>query len=47
MVNLGGSGVLWNDVIKIVKGEYILFVDFDDYIGSEVLLRWYNFLKEN
>ncbi|RPJ98729.1 hypothetical protein BSBH6_04258 [Bacillus subtilis] len=45
--NSGGPGAPRNDAIKIAKGEYILFVDSDDYIGNEALLRWYTFSKEN
>ncbi len=33
--------------IKIAKGEYISFIDSDDYIDSQMLSKMYNYAKQN
>ncbi|NUH85490.1 glycosyltransferase [Bacillus firmus] len=45
--NSGGPGAPRNKVIEEAKGEYIFFVDSDDYIHENSLTNMYNFAKEN
>jgi glycosyltransferase involved in cell wall biosynthesis len=41
-----GQGVARNNAINIANGEYILFIDPDDWIEKEALETLYNFAKE-
>ncbi|GGH76600.1 glycosyltransferase involved in cell wall biosynthesis [Pullulanibacillus pueri] len=45
--NSGGASEPRNDAIKEANGEYIFFVDSDDYIGEESLERMYKFASGN
>ncbi|MGG0720100.1 glycosyltransferase [Robertmurraya massiliosenegalensis] len=45
--NSGGPGKPRNVAIENAKGEYIFFVDADDYLGVEALERMYKMGKEN
>lgn len=40
--NSGGPGLPRNKVIDMARGEYIFFVDIDDYLGPEAVERMYN-----
>ncbi|MFD1848656.1 glycosyltransferase [Oceanobacillus bengalensis] len=44
--NSGGPMLPRNDAINEAKGEYILFLDNDDFIGEETLERFYKSAKE-
>jgi len=45
--NSGGPGKPRNKIIKEAIGEFIFFVDSDDYISKNTLLNSYTFAKEN
>lgn len=45
--NSGGPMIPRNDAIAAAKGEYILFLDNDDFLGEETLERFYQSAKEN
>lgn len=45
-VNSGGPGTPRNKGIEIANGEYIYFVDADDFLGEETLERTYNTAKK-
>jgi glycosyltransferase involved in cell wall biosynthesis len=45
--NSGGPGAPRNKVIEKAQGEYIFFVDSDDYIHEKSLTNMYNYAKEN
>ncbi|MGW5358858.1 glycosyltransferase family 2 protein [Actinopolymorpha pittospori] len=45
--NSGWSGKPRNVGIAAARGEYVFFVDNDDWIGDEALERMYAFAKEN
>lgn len=45
--NSGGPMIPRNDAIKAAKGEFILFLDNDDFLGEETLERFYNAATEN
>lgn len=45
--NSGGPMVPRNDGLKLAQGEYIQFLDNDDYMGTEALQRLYDYAKEN
>lgn len=45
--NSGGPMLPRNDAINAAKGEYILFLDNDDFIGEETLERFYKNAVEN
>ena len=45
--NSGGPGAPRNKAIEHAKGEYIFFVDSDDYISKNALTDMYEFAKEN
>src|SRR5699024_5125329 len=45
--NSGGPGTPRNKIIKEAIGEFIFFVDSDDYISKNTLLNSYTFAKEN
>ena len=41
-----GQGIARNNAIKIAKGEYIAFIDPDDWIEPNALTTLYNYAKE-
>lgn len=43
----GGQGVARNNALKKAKGEYIFFLDIDDYVAPNIFFKMYNFAKEN
>lgn len=45
--NSGGPGLPRNQVIEHANGEFIFFVDSDDYLGAEAIERMYNMAMEN
>jgi len=46
-VNSGGASVPRNEAIAHAQGEYIYFVDADDYLAEETLDRMYNYGRIN
>ena len=46
-VNSGGPVLPRNDAIAVARGEYIHFVDNDDFLGVEALERLYHAASEN
>lgn len=42
-----GQAVARNKGLKIVSGEYISFVDIDDYVKPNIFYKMYNFAKKN
>ncbi|RYL95276.1 glycosyltransferase family 2 protein [Sporolactobacillus sp. THM7-4] len=45
--NSGGPMIPRNDAIESARGEYIMFLDNDDFLGEETLERLYSAAKEN
>lgn len=45
--NSGGPMIPRNNAIQAARGEYIMFLDNDDFLGEEALERLYNAAKEN
>jgi len=45
--NSGGPMIPRNDAIHAARGEYLLFLDNDDFLGEEALERLYNAAQEN
>jgi poly(ribitol-phosphate) beta-glucosyltransferase len=45
--NSGGPMIPRNDAIEAARGEYILFLDNDDFLGEETLERFYNAATEH
>lgn len=45
--NSGGPGKPRNKIIEMANGEYIFFVDSDDYISDEALSNMYDFARKN
>lgn len=45
--NTGNASIPRNTAIDNAKGEYLLFIDSDDYVTSETLSNSYSFAKEN
>jgi poly(ribitol-phosphate) beta-glucosyltransferase len=45
--NSGGPMIPRNDAINAAKGEFILFLDNDDFLGEETLERFYNSATAN
>ncbi|WP_169891078.1 glycosyltransferase [Litchfieldia alkalitelluris] len=45
--NSGGPMIPRNDAIEAARGEYIMFLDNDDFIGEETLERFYNQAVKN
>ena len=45
--NSGGASMPRNDALALAKGEYIFFVDADDYLAEETLERMYEYGKHN
>lgn len=46
-LNTGGPGAPRNTIISEAQGEYIFFVDADDYLGEEALERMYRMAVAN
>ncbi|MBT2678834.1 glycosyltransferase [Bacillus sp. ISL-35] len=46
-VNSGGPMIPRNNAIEAARGEFIMFLDNDDFLGEEALERLYNSAKEN
>ena len=42
-----GIGKARNDGIEAAEGEYLTFVDSDDYVSSDYCEKFYEFAKEN
>lgn len=45
--NSGGPGAPRNTIIEKARGEYIFFVDADDFLGAEAIEKMYEMGKEN
>ena len=45
--NSGTPGIPRNEALEKATGEYVFFVDPDDYLGLEALERMYNYAREN
>lgn len=45
--NSGGPMIPRNNAIEAARGEYIMFLDNDDFLGEETLERLYTAAKEN
>lgn len=45
--NTGNASIPRNKAINEAKGEYLLFIDSDDYLTSETLKNSYTFAKKN
>lgn len=45
--NTGGPGAPRNTIMKQARGEFIFFVDADDYLGPEALERMYKMGNDN
>ncbi|MFJ8263047.1 glycosyltransferase family 2 protein [Rummeliibacillus sp. NPDC094406] len=46
-VNSGGASIPRNDAMALAKGEYIFFLDADDYLAEETLERMYHYGKQH
>ncbi|MEH7574171.1 glycosyltransferase family 2 protein, partial [Cytobacillus firmus] len=45
--NSGGPMIPRNNAIQAARGEYIMFLDNDDFLGEEALERLYDAAREN